>query len=130
MGLPTVADHTVGEMASMFTPTVGGDTDADLHALADELGIKVWTLEPGHTSRRQRIMRAARESPGGRLPPRYATDTWDIPFRPRLQEALRPRVRILDVGAGARPMIEPAARPPGTHYVGFDIDGDELRQAP
>jgi SAM-dependent methyltransferase len=107
-----------------------GRTDAELHALADELGISVWTPDPARRARWQRVVRAARESPGGRLPPRYATDTWHMPFRPRLQDALRPGIRILDVGAGARPMVPPHDRPEGVTYVGFDVEGDELLKAP
>ncbi|HYF26116.1 MAG TPA: class I SAM-dependent methyltransferase [Baekduia sp.] len=104
-------------------------TRAGVHELAQELGIQVWRA-PAGTPRRQLIARAARESLRGRLPERYATDTWHVPFRPRLQEALQPGIRILDLGAGARPMVPPQERPPGCTYVGFDVDADELRKAP
>lgn len=108
-----------------------GRTAEELHELADGLGIAVWTPEPGPPAGRwKRIVRAARESPRGKLPPRYATDTWHVPFQPRLEAALRPGMRILDVGAGARPMVAPADRPAGVTYVGFDVDGEELRKAP
>lgn len=117
-------------MASRYTTTVRGDTDEELHVLADELGIDVWTLDPGTTSRWARMVRAARESTHERFPPRYATDTWHIPFRPRIESALRPGLRILDVGAGARPMLSPYDRPEGCTYVGFDVAADELLKAP
>ncbi len=107
-----------------------GLSDADLHGLAAELDIDVWTLPPTGARRWARIARAARESLAGRLPPRYATDSWTMPFRARLDDALRPGITILDVGAGARPMIPQGERPADCRYVGFDIDGDELRKAP
>lgn len=116
-------------MASTFTTTVRGDTDAERHQLARELGIEIWTLGP-RAGRRQRIARAARESTRDRLPPRYATDTWHVPFRPRVEAALRPGLRILDVGAGARPMLSPQERPAGCTYVGFDVEAAELLKAP
>lgn len=102
----------------------------ELRSLADGLGIEIWTPGPERGSRRRAASRAARESVRGRLPPRYATDTWHVPFQPRLESALVPGVRILDVGAGARPMVLPADRPPGTRYVGLDLLADELEKAP
>lgn len=118
--------------AAEIPPHTGPDglSDAELHGLADELGIRVWTPDPARSSRRQRIARAARESPRGLLPPRYATDTWAMPFRSRLAEAVRPGIRILDLGAGARPMVPPQDRPAGVTYVGFDLAADELLKAP
>lgn len=104
-------------------------SDAELHRLAGELGIAVWT--PSQAGRRWGdVARAARESTHGRLPPRYATDSWDVPFRPRLEVALRPGIRILDVGAGARPTLALADRPEDCAYVGFDVAADELLKAP
>lgn len=102
----------------------------ELRALADELGISVWTSYAGASTIPRRMARAAARSVAGELPPRYATDTWHIPFRPRLADALRPGIRILDVGAGARPMVPPAERPDGVTYVGFDLTRDELEKAP
>lgn len=116
-------------MASMFTTTVLGNTDAERHQLADELGIAIWERGPLRSGRAARIAHAARESVHDRLPPRYATDTWHIPFRPRIESALRPGMRILDVGAGARPMLGPQERPDDCTYVGFDIVADELEKA-
>lgn len=118
--------------ATQSRPSSGGDSPspAELRALAHELGIDVWIPAPSRAARWQRVLRAARESTRDRLPPRYATDTWHIPFRPRLADALRPGLRILDVGAGARPMIPPGERPEDCTYVGFDLDADELLKAP
>ena len=90
----------------------------------------MWAPDPRRSGRWQQILRAARESTRDRLPPRYATDTWHVPFRPRLAEALRPGLRVLDVGAGARPMVPPEARPEDCTYVGFDLEADELLRAP
>ncbi len=122
---PTVPD---GDIPPHPGPV--GRTDDELHALAAGLEIEVWTpgSESGH--RWRSIRRSARESVSGRLPPRYATDTWHVPFEPRLHEALQPGVRVLDVGAGARPMVAPHDRPEGCTYVGLDVDGDELAKAP
>ena len=100
----------------------------DRAAIAERLGIQVW--EPAGEGRWGSIARAARESLHDRLPPRYATDTWHIPFEWRLQQTLRPGMRILDVGAGALPMLPVELRPPDTEYVGLDIDAAELRKAP
>lgn len=117
---PTVEPHAGAE----------GRDPAELHALADRLEIAIWTPGEEEGSRWRTAFRAARESVAGRLPPRYATDTWHIPFEGRLAEALQPGVRILDVGAGARPMVRPEDRPEGCVYVGLDVDGEELRKAP
>ena len=63
------------------------------------------------------------------LPARYQ-ERWEAPFEARLQDALRPGMSILDVGAGRRPTIEPGARPAGCRYVGLDISRAELDAAP
>jgi len=63
-----------------------------------------------------------------KLPARY-----DQPYRTTFDEhvrsALRPGLRILDVGAGRHPTVPPAARPPGCSYVGLDVSGAELDAA-
>jgi SAM-dependent methyltransferase len=48
----------------------------------------------------------------------------------RIQEQLRPGVRVLDLGAGTQPTIPPHARPPGCTYVAVDNDVVELEKAP
>jgi SAM-dependent methyltransferase len=73
---------------------------------------------------------AARGGWSGRLPPRYATDTWDRRFRAEVEAALGEGIAILDVGAGARPVVAPADRPPRCAYVGLDRSGEELARAP
>ena len=71
-------------------------------------------------------MRAALD---GRLPPRYATDFWDAPFQAAVKDLLSPGQRILDLGAGARPIIPPEMRMAGCEYVGFDVSSEELEKA-
>jgi SAM-dependent methyltransferase len=73
---------------------------------------------------------AARAGWSGRLPPRYAADTLDRRFRAELEAALSEAPAILDVGAGARPVLAPDDRPPGCTYVGLDIGAEELAKAP
>src|SRR3954453_741383 len=65
-----------------------------------------------------------------RLPPRYETDFWDGPFKRRLDQMLEPGSRILDLGAGARPVLPADARPAGCHYIGMDSSRSELEKAP
>jgi SAM-dependent methyltransferase len=62
------------------------------------------------------------------LPARYEPE-WGADFWAFVDETLQPGVSILDVGAGRRPTIDPARRPPGTTYVGFDISAEELAAA-
>ncbi|PZR69838.1 MAG: hypothetical protein DLM63_00920 [Solirubrobacterales bacterium] len=127
------ATLTWGELSDVkefSLPSYDPPDDTDLHALATELGIRIWMPDPRRARRWQRVIRSACESTRDRLPPRYATDTSLVPFRPRLAEALRPGLRILDVGAGARPMLPAEVRPKECTYVGFDVDGDELLKAP
>jgi SAM-dependent methyltransferase len=64
------------------------------------------------------------------LPARYETDVWDVRFKQRLTGLLEPGIRILDLGAGARPALPAAERPAGSHYAGLDISADELGKAP
>jgi len=65
----------------------------------------------------------------GRFPPRY-DESWRGEFEARTRALLRPGIRILDVGSGARPALSPEERPVGCRYVGLDISLDELRRAP
>lgn len=62
------------------------------------------------------------------LPSRYR-EPWVGPFLGRVAGALRPGVRVLDVGSGARPTIPRNQRPDGCVYVGLDISPDELDRA-
>jgi len=64
----------------------------------------------------------------GRLPARYG-EPWADAFLMRIVPHLKPGVRILDVGSGARPTLSPDQRPAGCVYVGLDISGDELARA-
>ncbi|MGH2534741.1 MAG: class I SAM-dependent methyltransferase [Thermomicrobiales bacterium] len=66
---------------------------------------------------------------GSRLPDRYHGNAFQ-PFDDFVARALRPGVRILDIGAGRRPMLGPDRRPPGCHYVGLDVSATELSLAP
>jgi SAM-dependent methyltransferase len=69
-----------------------------------------------------------RDALRGRLPSRYE-DFWQGPFRHELDKVLVPGVRILDVGSGAEPTIQPGERPEGCEYVGLDISRHELDRA-
>lgn len=63
------------------------------------------------------------------LPARYH-EPWRAVFDQRFAGALVPGVRILDMGAGRSPCIEPGDRPPGSTYVGLDLSAEELDAAP
>lgn len=63
-----------------------------------------------------------------RLPARY-DQPYRTTFDDRVRSALRPDLRILDVGAGRHPTIPAANRPPGCSYVGLDVSGSELTEA-
>jgi SAM-dependent methyltransferase len=63
------------------------------------------------------------------LPSRYGAG-WRDPFDVAVRRHLRPGLRVLDLGAGAVPVIPPHARPVGCTYAGFDIDPAELEKAP
>jgi len=65
----------------------------------------------------------------GRLPERYA-EPWRAAFDRRVEAALVPGVKILDVGSGRRPTIPAEQRPSGTWYAGLDLSRSELEQAP
>jgi 2-polyprenyl-6-hydroxyphenyl methylase/3-demethylubiquinone-9 3-methyltransferase len=65
----------------------------------------------------------------GRLPQRYARPMQEE-FLARARPLLVPGVRILDVGAGRYPTIAPSDRPDGCHYVGLDIEAEEIAAAP
>jgi 2-polyprenyl-6-hydroxyphenyl methylase/3-demethylubiquinone-9 3-methyltransferase len=79
--------------------------------------------------RSEGALQTVRDAGRRTLPPRYATDLWDLRFRERLDALLGPGIAILDVGAGRRPTLAPADRPEGTSYVGLDLDAEELAEA-
>ena len=62
------------------------------------------------------------------LPPRYR-DPWKGSFLARAAPELRPGIRVLDVGSGAKPAIPLDQRPEGCRYVGLDISAYELQRA-
>jgi SAM-dependent methyltransferase len=64
----------------------------------------------------------------GRLPYRYGLQ-WQAPFLERVAAQLRPGIRVLDVGSGARPAVPSDQRPRGCHYVGMDVSARELERA-
>lgn len=75
---------------------------------------------------------AARAARRGELPPRYAgyNASWMSDFKGLAGPALKPGARVLDVGAGRRPMFPPDERPAGVTYVGLDVVRSELDAAP
>ena len=66
------------------------------------------------------------------FPARYHREAWFLgeQFDQCLAAALRPDMRILDLGSGRTPALGAGSRPPGCHYVGLDISLSELRKAP
>lgn len=64
----------------------------------------------------------------GPLPARYA-EPWRGGFVSRVVAALRPGIRVLDVGSGAQPTIPRDQRPDGCFYVGLDRSAHELARA-
>ncbi|MDO9407674.1 bifunctional 2-polyprenyl-6-hydroxyphenol methylase/3-demethylubiquinol 3-O-methyltransferase UbiG [Patulibacter sp.] len=110
--------------------TVPAAAQDDPLALAEHLDIEVWLPGAERSSPRRHAGRIVRESLRGRLPVRYATDSWRVPFDRLLAESLRPGIRILDVGAGSLPVVPVEDRPPGVEYVGLDVEEDELLKAP
>lgn len=67
---------------------------------------------------------------GHHLPPRYQDDVWLQPFRDAVHEAIATGATVLDIGAGRRPTVPAAGRPPACTYVGLDISRSELNMAP
>jgi SAM-dependent methyltransferase len=65
----------------------------------------------------------------GRLPPRYRYRMQDVLLERLTPQLSVPGIRILDVGAGRSPTVAPQDRPPGCHYIGLDISGEELGAA-
>lgn len=75
------------------------------------------------------LARAAATQPVKHTRARYL-EPWPRPWDDRLASELRPGMRILDVGSGRRPAIEPDRRPVGSTYVGLDLSLAELEAAP
>lgn len=55
---------------------------------------------------------------------------WQQDFNELVRKKLAAGARVLDVGSGRTPAVAAADRPPGCSYVGLDISGSELGQAP
>ena len=70
----------------------------------------------------------ARRSIAGELPLRYQRKL-EYSFHQRIDAAMTPGMRILDVGSGRLPCRTPDARPRDCHYVGLDISATELETA-
>jgi SAM-dependent methyltransferase len=66
------------------------------------------------------------------LPARYHRPVWHLgeQFDQAMLDALRPGMRILDLGSGRGPALWPMDRPSGTTYAGLDISLSELQAAP
>jgi SAM-dependent methyltransferase len=75
-------------------------------------------------------LHAGRASLRGELPRRYTESEWAAEFHRRVSEALVVGGSVLDVGAGRTPTVQLADRPEGTRYVGLDLSGSELEEAP
>jgi SAM-dependent methyltransferase len=71
---------------------------------------------------------AARRTRSGRLPDRYG-EPYSATFEARVQEAVCPGMRILDVGGGRQPTLAREERPPGCYYVGLDLSVEEMEKA-
>ncbi|HEY7131043.1 MAG TPA: class I SAM-dependent methyltransferase [Candidatus Limnocylindrales bacterium] len=57
-------------------------------------------------------------------------EPWRAPFERRLEQLLRPGIRILDVGSGRNPTLPADRRPADCRYVGLDLSAAELDRAP
>jgi len=66
------------------------------------------------------------------LPARYHRPVWHLgeQFDEAMLAAVRPGIRMLDLGSGRGPALWPKDRPPGTTYAGLDISLKELQAAP
>jgi SAM-dependent methyltransferase len=71
-------------------------------------------------------LRAVVNARRGVVPPRYGRNE----LSERMEQAIRPGIRVLEAGAGARPLLSPERRPAGCHYVGLDISRSQLERAP
>ncbi len=74
------------------------------------------------------VLEASRSTRSGRLPDRYA-EPYNTTFDALVRDALRPGLRILDVGGGRQPTVGPQDRPSGCYYVGLDLSREEMDKA-
>ena len=75
-----------------------------------------------------RPVELARRSIAGDLPLRYQRKL-EYEFHERIDAAMAPGMKILDVGSGRLPCRTPDFRPSDCHYVGLDISASELATA-
>jgi 2-polyprenyl-6-hydroxyphenyl methylase/3-demethylubiquinone-9 3-methyltransferase len=76
------------------------------------------------------LLRVVREAWDGVLPARYDEPRTRVALERAVQAQLRPGMRVLDMGSGARPFLAPDERPEGVVYTGMDISEAELLKAP
>jgi SAM-dependent methyltransferase len=76
------------------------------------------------------LLHVVREAWGGVLPARYDEPRTRVALEQAVRAQLRPGLRILDVGSGAKPFLSPDERPDGVFYAGLDISEAELLKAP
>jgi SAM-dependent methyltransferase len=78
------------------------------------------------------LRQAARQGWRPEEPDRYrrTADAGPGGFHRRVAEALTPDMTVLDLGAGAVPVVAPGRRPAGGTYTGLDISAAELDRAP
>ena len=83
-------------------------------------------------SRTQGLWQVARQGWRREAPERYRLPGAAGPelFHRRVAGALREGSVVLDIGAGAEPVVPPGERPPGCVYVGLDVSAAELGRAP
>jgi SAM-dependent methyltransferase len=75
-----------------------------------------------------RPLELARRSIAGDLPLRYQRKL-EYGFHQRIDAAMEPGMKILDVGSGRLPCRKPELRLSNCHYVGLDISAAELAAA-
>src|SRR5689334_6023036 len=78
------------------------------------------------------LRQAARQGWQREEPDRYrrTRDAGPDGFHRRVAQALAPDTTVLDLGAGANPVVAPEQRPPGCTYFGLDVSAAELERAP
>lgn len=76
------------------------------------------------------LLATALDARRGTWPERYEEELRTPAYASAVAAALRPGMRVLDVGAGAAPSVDAADRPEGVEWVGQDIVASELAKAP